>query len=127
MSTLNTTEHFAAVTADIQAKAAAARLPEIWHVFTYEQRDPWVRRLMAVGHSNRSAAVVLGLTQGQVARVRWQRGIPSRNEPTRKASVRTCEWPTGKIGARGKPQQCGDPVEDVGSKLCRKHRRMIRP
>lgn len=80
---LNKTKEFEKVTVDIGAKARAAGLPNIWHAFSDEKRAGWVRPLMTVGHSNTTAAKVLGLTPGQVAGIRDREHIPSRNPATR--------------------------------------------
>jgi len=78
----NRTADFEAVTKDIGSKARAARLARIWHAFTDAQRAQWVRPLMKVGHSNRSAAKTLGVTPGMIAGVRHRQNIPSRNRST---------------------------------------------
>lgn len=76
---LNRTDDFERVTEDIRAKAEAAGLARIWHALSDMQRAQWVRPLMAVGHSNRTASDVLGVTSGKVAGIRRRHHIPSRN------------------------------------------------
>lgn len=46
-----------------------------------EERAARVRELMAKGHSNKSAAKALGITEGAVAGIRHRHNIPSKNEP----------------------------------------------
>lgn len=78
---LNKTDDFDSVTEDIRKKAEGAGLSTIWRSFSDDKKAGWIRPLMDVGHSNKTAAATLGITLGQVAGIRNKKSIPSRNPP----------------------------------------------